>query len=206
MKKNIRCISFLGIMALVIVPVILLSGGCAVGGDQPPPGGSVKLRTQYKVLSVADAKALVKQYGFFDKRWNKFGGFGNQYTLKTIGDQKIVTDRSTNLTWHQSGSQEPITYEEAIKWLEALNKKKYAGYSDWRLPTLAEAASLLERKAVEKYHIDPVFSRTQYSMISGDPFTNRVRVWGVSFFYGAIFKVGIMEQDFVRPVRSGLVD
>ncbi|MCP5101742.1 MAG: DUF1566 domain-containing protein [bacterium] len=189
---------------LILIILAMLPGtGCGSSEMKLPEGGVVKLRAEYKALSESDVKSLLKNRGFFDRRWNRTGGFPNRFKSQTVNDEKIVADLATNLTWHQSGSQLPITLEDAETWLKELNDKKYAGYSGWRLPTLEEALSLLERKAVDRYHIDPLFSRLQYSMWTGDIYSE-IRAWGISFNYGRVFKARFNEGDFVRPVRTGV--
>ena len=57
-----------------------------------------------------------------------------------------VTDRETNLMWKQTDS-----FQDTSKWtnwfkahdyIRELGIKKFAGYTDWRMPTLEEAESL----------------------------------------------------------------
>jgi len=177
--------------------LVTLFAGCKV--KEVPVSNVVKLRAQYKQLDDAEMKAMLKKNNFFDKRFNKFRSFANKFRLKVKGDDKVVIDDSTGLVWHQSGSVAPLTYQGARQWLVELNRTGYGGYRKWRLPTLEEAASLLEGKRIEKRYIDPLFDRNQLSIRTGDIF-NEVRSWGVSFFYGGVFKVGVLEPDYVRPV------
>lgn len=189
----------------VLLLTVFAGSGCGSTEMKLPEGGVVKLRTEYKLLDEADVKSLLKNRGFYDRRWGRLGGFPNRYNAKTVNDEKVVIDLATQLTWHQSGSELPLILEDAKEWITELNKKKYAGLSDWRLPTLEEALTLLERKPVERFHIDPLFSKEQYSMWTGDYFSD-IRVWAVSFNYGRVFKARFSEGDFVRPVRSGVID
>ena len=54
-------------------------------------------------------------------------------------------------------------------WLEALNTKGYAGYHEWRLPTVEESASLDEPgKKNGGLYIAPVFSNKQRWILTGD--------------------------------------
>ncbi|MCP4218260.1 MAG: DUF1566 domain-containing protein [bacterium] len=66
---------------------------------------------------------------------------------------------------------------------------------------LEAAVAVMFNKPNENYYIDPVFSRQQHSIITGD-MINEFRVWAVSFNYGRIFRLSRNERDFVRPVRS----
>jgi hypothetical protein len=187
-----------GLIAAVLGILVSFSAGCGQGEG---PVVFTTLRSQYKTLDDDEIKSMVKNRGFFDRRWNKYHSFANDFELKTVNNQAVVIDHATGLVWHQSGSEMPVVFSEVKPWLDALNRKGYAGYSNWRLPTIEEAASLLERKQVKYRHINPLFSTQQYSIHSGDTY-NAVRLWGVSFQYGGIFKVGIMEPNFVRPVTT----
>jgi hypothetical protein len=72
--------------------------------------------------------------------------------------------------WHQSGSGDWMEWDEVKEWVEDLNSKGgYAGYDDWRLPTLEEAASLLESSKVDGgLYIDRIFSNKQEWIWTGD--------------------------------------
>ncbi len=68
---------------------------------------------------------------------NKNGEFQNDYDLKTMHGDKVVVDHASGLMWHQSGSDKYMTWKKAKSWVKKLNKTGYAGYRDWRLPTVA---------------------------------------------------------------------
>jgi hypothetical protein len=51
----------------------------------------------------------------------------------------VVVDTLTGLMWQQSGSKKVKSYKEAKEYIKKLNKKQFAGYNNWRLPTLEEA-------------------------------------------------------------------
>ena len=85
--------------------------------------------------------------------------------MSTIKGDKVVIDHTTGLMWHQSGSYKNMSWKRAKKWVGELNKQGYAGFLDWRLPTLEEAVSLLEQNEKSgNQFIDPVFDKTQWSI------------------------------------------
>jgi len=99
--------------------------------------------------------------------------------------------------------------DEAKEWIKKLNKRGYAGYHDWRLPTVEEAASLLEsRKKNGDLYIDPVFSKNQMWILTGDKFElqdGSVTTWLVSFWQDAHVHrhySNVLRDTYVRPVRS----
>ena len=51
--------------------------------------------------------------------------------------------------------------EYAKDWISELNKRGYAGYHGWLLPTVEEAMSLMERGERRGLHIDSVFDKKQ---------------------------------------------
>ena len=130
----------------------------------------------------------------------------HDYNLKAIKGDKVVVDNATGLMWHQSGSRNLMSLQKAEKWARSLNSRGYAGYDDWRLPTLEEAASLLESSKKNGYsYIDPVFSKMQEWIWTGDKLEDEdgsEAAWRVYFFYGSVNWDGIINRSDVRPVRS----
>lgn len=63
-----------------------------------------------------------------------------QYEIRNIGEDKVVFDHQTGLMW-QKDYEEKQDWEKAMEYAKNL---KYAGYSDWRLPTLDELSTLVD--------------------------------------------------------------
>tara|TARA_B100000315_G_scaffold216266_1_gene216015 strand:- start:14 stop:460 length:447 start_codon:yes stop_codon:yes gene_type:complete len=126
----------------------------------------------------------------------------HNYNLKTIRGDKVVIDHTTGLMWHRGGSSRAMMWNTAKEWIRKLNKSGYAGYHDWRLPTVDEAASLLESsKKNGGLFIDPVFSTKQSFIWTGDRHGSEV-AWGVGFGKGNVYRLSYYNVFYVRPVRS----
>lgn len=76
---------------------------------------------------------------------------GNAPAYVDNGDG-TVTDQVTGLMWQQSpdtdgdgdiDAADKLTYDEAVAYPDALNVEAFAGYTDWRLPTIKESYSLI---------------------------------------------------------------
>ncbi len=163
---------------------------------------TVKLRSNCTSLSRTEAKRMVTQKGFFDKYWNKSGGFENKYETKKNKNTKIVIDHATNLIWHQSGSNDFMNLNEAMEWINKLNKDKYAGINSWRLPTLEEALSILENHKMNgNLYIDPVFDGWQWCILTGDTLDIN-KIWLVAFSGRIDWFDSNVRINYVRPVSS----
>ncbi len=163
---------------------------------------SVMLRSTPQTLDKSDVRTMVKKLGFFEKYYNSTGEFLNHYELQTINNKKVLIDYATGLMWHQSGSEQYMKYEKVLPWIQELNRLKYAGFSDWRLPTLEEAASLMEsQESRDALYIDPLFSKDQNHTWTADMY-DKNRAWAVDIFGGDFNPVEIDYDSFVRPVRS----
>lgn len=125
----------------------------------------------------------------------------NRYEIKSLLGDKVVIDHRTNLMWHSSGSQEPMEFKDVKKWLDDFNQKGCAGYSDWRLPTCEEAASLLEKISQNNRFANPVFSKEQRWIWTSDP-SGENWYWTVSFEDGRIHENKDEGRNYIRPVRS----
>jgi hypothetical protein len=134
MKRLGFSVLLIGLLGILSV----MQSGC---GQEEGPVRATTLRSEYKTVSEDEVKSMINSHSFFDKRWNRYRSFPNNFELKVVEDHKVVIDHATGLVWHQSGSQLPLIYREAALWIKVLNKKGYAGYYNWRLPTVEEAAS-----------------------------------------------------------------
>ena len=104
--------------------------------------------------------------------------------------------------WQKSGSQNTLTYEKAQKYIEQLNREGFAGYSDWRLPTISELMSLLEpQKQTNGLYIDPIFDADQRWCWSADKRSSG-SAWGVGFLDGLVYWNLLYDDYYVRGVRS----
>jgi len=112
-----------------------------------------------------------------------------------------ISDSVTGLIWGPTLEKE-MTWDEAIK---ACADLEYAGHKDWRLPTVNELFSLVDRKkynpAIDKDFFPDTKSRRYWTSETDADYTDIA--WFVSFFDG---DVGYDGKDFVyyyvRPVRS----
>ena len=101
----------------------------------------VGLRRQPKEISnQSQITAMLKGYDFFDRTKNPRGAFKNALIENKDG---TVTDQATGLMWQRGGSTGNLDRKGAKKYVQELNRQGFAGYSDWRLPTVEELASLL---------------------------------------------------------------
>jgi hypothetical protein len=166
-----------------------------------------RLRSSYKDLSVSQVQSMSNISIRSKKDWGFYGHstINHNYNLRSISGDKVVIDNATGLMWHQNGSDKSINYKKAKKWLRKLNRKGYAGYKDWRLPTLEEATSLLESsKKNGDLYIDPIFSNNQRYIWTGDNKKNGSEAaWYVGFDIGDVIWGSIGSSYYVRPVRSG---
>jgi hypothetical protein len=166
---------------------------------------SINLRTSYRDLSLSQVQSMPYISIREKKEWGFYGHstINNEYDLKIINGDKVVIDHATGLMWHQSGSSNSMDWDKAKQWVRDLNSRGYAGYHDWRLPTLEEAASLLESSNRNGLYIDSVFSNKQEWNWTGDEYGSE-DAWSVSFGLGGVYRNDVVDDDNgVRPVRSG---
>ena len=116
-------------------------------------------------------------------------------------DGKVIYDKATGLMWQKSGSEEPMKYDEVRNYIMKLNQEGFAGYKNWRLPTLKEAITLLKsEKTNNDLYIDPKFDQQQWIWTS-DLYSASF-AWVVGFDGGDCFITAIGSNDtYVRAVR-----
>jgi len=132
-----------------------------------------------------------------------------------------LPSHATGLMWQQSGSPEQLKFgvekREPWEYVDQLNQQHVGGFSDWRLPTIEELASLLEPIGQhEGLFIDPVFDKTLWVCVSADGLIRQTQegmvfVTGpwelfVDFDRGRIdhrrYVEGETRKGFARAVRT----
>lgn len=158
-----------------------------------------RLRCEPLTVSEADAK---KVFGLNDN-WRPHKYIRHDFEVQGA----VVMDYATGLMWQKAGSDGFMTYSQAQKYVETLNRQRFAGYDDWRLPTIPELMSLLEPKELNgDLYIDPMFDPAQRWCWSADIMQTKDEsssgaAWDVHFRNG---RVGwhLLRNGYVRGVRS----
>ena len=129
----------------------------------------------------------------------------NQYEKRGA----VVVDHATGLMWQPAGSENAMLFKDAQADIDRLNDQQFAGYTDWRLPTIPELTSLLEsEKQSNELYIDPVFDTIQRRCWSADIYqikgeSSSESAWGVSFNLGDVYwDIFGVSYNYVRAVRS----
>ena len=136
--------------------------------------------------------------------------------LQDNGDGTI-TDTKTGLIWKRclegqsgsdcaSGSAEAFTWQQALQRAQTVNSSGgFAGFSDWRLPTIKELSSLVEHQCV-----DPAINLTRFPNASNHWLWSSSAVagsaddaWSVSFYNGYSYWGNKGSDNQLRLVRSG---
>lgn len=163
------------------------------------------LRSEPATLSHEQVNSMIKKYGFFDRRMNENGkGFNNQFEVQNIKGEKVIVDETSGLMWQKGGSTNSMRYEIAKKWVGNLNNEKFAGYKNWRLPTLVEAMSLMEKTETNGgSYIDPIFDELQSHLWTSDMVMGESWAWVVYFHFGECLNYEFSSNNYVRAVRFG---
>ena len=127
---------------------------------------------------------------------------------KEYGDAVVVVDRATGLMWQKGQSDDAMGIADADAYIESLNAQKYGGFSDWRLPTLEEAMTLVEPKVSGALHIAPQFKPEALRIWTSDHEANGVNRFEIGLVDGVIFRAPPNSETsltyvWVRAVRRG---
>ncbi len=159
-----------------------------------------------KFLSAEEVKALIVKNDFYcadSLIWSnpKGKGIKNSFILESKG--LVVYDRTTAKRWQQTSAREFLAFADAQEYVKEMNRKSFAGYEDWRLPTLEEAMSLIEpRQSGGLYSVysDKIFERVPWFIWTSEKFSSR-EVWVADFNNGVCFHINVAQLGVVRLVR-----
>ena len=159
----------------------------------------VRLRREPLVVSQDEARSVFD----LDENWRPLQYVQNQFERRG----EVVMDHATGLMWQQAGSKKDLTYQAALEYVVQLNAQRFAGYADWRLPTIAELCSLLEpEKQANDLYINPIFDAEQWWCWSADRLPEKEArsagpAWHILFRNGRVRWDDLDGKGFVRVVR-----
>jgi hypothetical protein len=169
--------------------------------QDPVPDLNVRvLRSAPKVFKETEIESIIQQTAMFERRYNPEAT--NEKYLVDNGDRLTVSEMTTNLMWERGGSDinSIRTIQDRVK---KLNTGKFAGFADWRLPTIEEGLSLLEKKKnVNDLYLHQCFSKAQPFIFTADQ-RNPGGHWFVDFAQARVFWAsGFNPGGFGRVCRT----
>lgn len=122
-------------------------------------------------------------------------------TYATNADGTVV-DTVTGLQWQRVGSEFPVTWTDAHAYVAGINTRGFAGASDWRLPTVDELVSLLERPPeMRDLCLPPVFDPSRPILWTCDR-KSYTAAWFVSATLAFVGWQDFSCRFHVRAVRA----
>jgi hypothetical protein len=163
-------------------------------------GESVTLPNGAAIINDDTIGEVLKKWNFYDAEQNSSGRFDN--ALAAVEHPEVLVDQRTSLMW-QRGGVDIGSIRFMQRSIKEMNEDAFAGYSDWRLPTMEEAMSLMETDKNDKgVHLHPCFSKEQ-PFIFVDAQRKPGGYWFVDFKQGrAFWSSGTIPGGFGRLVRS----
>ncbi|PID77253.1 MAG: hypothetical protein CSB24_02455 [Deltaproteobacteria bacterium] len=160
----------------------------------------VGLPDEVKIINDDQIEGVIKKYNFYDHDLNPEGRFDN--VLADNGDGLTVTDLKTGLMWQCKGL-DICSIRSMKREIQALNQKGFAGFNDWRLPSMEEAMSLMEpEQNNKKMYLHPCFTKEQaFIFVSAE--RQPGGYWFVDFKQGrAFWSSGTIPGGFGRLCRA----
>jgi hypothetical protein len=160
----------------------------------------VKVPTDSGILLEDDIEPLLKKWNFFDSQQNPKGSFTNG--LVDPGNSLTVIDERTGLQW-QTGGLDICSIRMMRKKIEKIAEVGFAGFFDWRLPSLEEAFTLMESSVNFKgVHLHPCFSVDQ-PFVFVEAQRKPGGYWFVDYKQGSVFwSSGTIPGGFGRLCRN----
>lgn len=185
---------------LLETPTAALVGDTGLPGRDEVTGvAAAVLPSEPAEMSEEDVAALVGRYNFADQERNPNGVFAK--SLVDNGDGLTVADLATGLVW-QRGGIDIMSHRSMRREVARINAEGFAGFHDWRLPSMAEALSLLEpEKLANNQYLHRCFSGEQ-PFVFVDAVRKPGGQWFVDYKQGrAFWSSGTIPGGFGRLCR-----
>jgi len=132
-----------------------------------------------------------------------------RYIIKTIAGDDVVFDRATGLMWARHGDVQGCNYGNVIAWADGIdfaNDLEFCGFSDWRIPNVKEAQSIIDHSLSEPVFPEPPFanvSSTGLWTATTAPHQSLNALY-VSGSTGGTYHSAKTDELVVRVVRKGI--
>ena len=137
-------------------------------------------------------------------------------TTDIVLNNKVWQDIDTGLVWQVDVDGKYYIWPESFEYAKRLNREKYGGYDDWRVPSKDELKTILteegfenEKSYTEKTYIkEPLLesvikSSSNYYWSSSTYENYKNSAWNVNFRYGSVNYDYKASTYYVRCVRDG---
>ncbi len=177
-----------------------MGGPLPAMADSEFTGEKITLPSEHSFINDGEITAVMQKWGFYDGDYNTEGAFEN--ALVDPGDGRVIVDQRTGLMW-QRGGLDITSVRSMQRRIEQLNKDGFAGFHDWRMPTMEEAMSLMEKESNSKdIHLNLCFSKEQpFIFVAAQ--RKPGGYWFVDYKHGrAFWSSGTIPGGFARLCRS----
>ena len=161
------------------------------------------LRREPELVDRTELLDMLVQMDFYDATLNRAGsGPGGSYEVQKVDGEGVLIDRKTGLMWQQVGPRRQSPLANAVLDIASLNQRAFAGYRDWRLPTIEEAMSLLQSSKESGAHVAPILAPQDTPILWTADLAHEGSVWVIYLLDGTAAVESVEFNAWSRAVRS----
>ncbi len=141
--------------------------GCRYAEEVCEPAGQRRIRGRARRIMYKDARDVLGLDQLMRPR---------HYPCPTLEvlDSHHVRDMCTGLLWQSKGSGFTLDWRQAGEYVTYLNRQRWRGLENWRLPTMEELCTILQAPTVDRdFCLNSAFSRDIHWLWSSDWCTGR---------------------------------
>lgn len=167
---------------------------------------SISFQPRFRVIERSDlspfeAGRMIRLKELFHNEWNDAAKRPpRQYSRDGKNTERIIIDGATGLMWQRYPSTKFMEAREAREHVRQLNLSRWCGYEDWRLPTLDEAMTLMERIIDKDFFLNPHFFDPSPWILTADQYEGQT--WLVNYKLGICSLGHAVTGVCVRAVRT----